>query len=476
MVKLPLLAKMRCFHARAALLFILLVTGMPVIAKQATRASIAGEYFADYGYMRVRPLKDGRFSLHIETQWGAEPNSVHIGAAEWTGPIASNQVTFKPEGASGACFVTVKFRSNQAMVMEQADCGLGADVNLTNVYNRGHRAARKIESTTTKVGFLDASGRFAIPALFDQAREFHEGRAAVKLKGKFGFIDLQGRLVIANRYDNVTDFSDGMAGVSAKNIFGFIDKSGKTVLKAATEPTRSFCEGLAAMKSHDGGYDYIDRNGQIAIPGSFEYAGDFHEGRATIKKNHLFGVIDKQGREIVAPGTYFNFGDFHDGLALFVKDNTVGANQGYLDLDGKVCVQPKFDSAFDFSDGLAAVKQVDLWGYIDKQGKITLPIQFSEASSFANGVAIVLRPNSVNYVVIDRSGRKVGRFPDEFVGLKTDYSSVYAIGQLLTWQHGLVLVPFDKSGNPLPPFLGPKAPKIDTTIPFAEGLFVGSPN
>ena len=48
---------------------------------------------------------------------------------------------------------------------------------------------------------------FLTDAIFDDARNFNEGLAAVKQGGKWGFINQQGIVVIPVKYDSVTDFS-----------------------------------------------------------------------------------------------------------------------------------------------------------------------------------------------------------------------------------------------------------------------------
>ena len=62
-----------------------------------------------------------------------------------------------------------------------------------------------------KRGFIDTTGKMAIPAGFDVAGSFTQGLACVKIDGKWGFIDKSGELVIPCRFDNVWSFSRGQA-------------------------------------------------------------------------------------------------------------------------------------------------------------------------------------------------------------------------------------------------------------------------
>ncbi len=58
---------------------------------------------------------------------------------------------------------------------------------------------------------------------------------------------------------------------------------------------------------------------------------------------------------------------------------------GYIDKAGKVVVEPQFDRAENFSEGLAAVRvggRRGTCGYIDKTGKFAINPQFDDARAF----------------------------------------------------------------------------------------------
>ncbi|AFZ12463.1 S-layer domain-containing protein [Crinalium epipsammum PCC 9333] len=54
-----------------------------------------------------------------------------------------------------------------------------------------------------------------------------------------------------------------------------------------------------------------------------------------------------------------------------------------------VVIQPQFDAADSFSEGMAQVKIGNKWGYIDKTGKLVISPQFEEANAFSAGLALV---------------------------------------------------------------------------------------
>jgi hypothetical protein len=58
----------------------------------------------------------------------------------------------------------------------------------------------------------------------------------------------------------------------------------------------------------------------------------------------------------------------------------------HSDATGKMVINPQFDGANEFSDGLAAVRiggyLTGKWGFIDKQGKMAINPQFDQSVDF----------------------------------------------------------------------------------------------
>src|SRR5215208_5754955 len=68
---------------------------------------------------------------------------------------------------------------------------------------------------------------------------------------------------------------------------------------------------------------------------------------------------------------------------LFVV--TQGGRQGYIDKTGKMAINPQFERAYGFTEGLAPVMLGGRIGYIDTQGKFVVNPQFEDAFSFYEG-------------------------------------------------------------------------------------------
>ena len=68
-------------------------------------------------------------------------------------------------------------------------------------------------------------------------------------------------------------------------------------------------------------------------------------------------------------------------------------------------VPPKYDEAYPFFDGLAAVMLDEKWGFIDKSGTEVIPLKYDNVGDFYEGLALVVLDNMVGFV--DTSGTEV---------------------------------------------------------------------
>lgn len=103
-----------------------------------------------------------------------------------------------------------------------------------------------------KYGYIDHSGKLAIPAKFDYAWPFKEGRAVVYADfngGRYSFIDKNGKLISPFLYCEVQDFSEGAALVRRDrgcNRF-FINRAGQPILTKITTGTSGFHSEMAII-------------------------------------------------------------------------------------------------------------------------------------------------------------------------------------------------------------------------------------
>jgi hypothetical protein len=161
----------------------------------------------------------------------------------------------------------------------------------------------------------------------------------------------------------------------------------------------------------NGLYGYVDRTGKAVIPPQYSRADVFSDGLALVSDKDFFGYIDKTGKAVLDlkgirfPGSPRRFSE---GLASFSMQNGRGGfNSGYIDKTGKIVIEPQFDEANDFSDGMARVKQYGKYTFIDKTGKIITDPVFDDAGDFSGGLARITIGMRWGY--IDKQGRYVWR-------------------------------------------------------------------
>jgi hypothetical protein len=177
------------------------------------------------------------------------------------------------------------------------------------------------------------------------------------------------------------------------------------------------------------------------------------------REGDKYGYIDHTGRIAIEPlfdGAY----DFSEGLAAVTVDEIT---RGFIDSTGAWVIQPRFEDVLPFAEGLAAVRVNDKGGYIDKTGKFVIEPRDWYGYSFSDGVALVhVTENGVEMAgYIDQTGTWVIE-PD----LRYSRAGAFHDGLVVVWtDHGQWGV-IDKTGAWVvqPQFLGIAA--------FSEGLAV----
>ncbi|MDP5277004.1 WG repeat-containing protein [Chengkuizengella axinellae] len=81
-------------------------------------------------------------------------------------------------------------------------------------------------------GYIDSSGKAIIPEKYEDAGDFSEGMAPVKINGLYGYIDETGNVKINAQFQAAESFQNGLAPVKIKGKYGFIDQTGKFIVSA----------------------------------------------------------------------------------------------------------------------------------------------------------------------------------------------------------------------------------------------------
>ena len=241
-----------------------------------------------------------------------------------------------------------------------------------------------------KWGYLDKTGKLAIPLKFTHAEDFSEGLAAVTDGDRGGFIDRTGTFVFDVPLDVTLGFREGVVGVQLRGTITYFDRTGKK-LPIATEygpKSNSFSEGLVPIETK-GKWGFVDRAGKLVVAPQFEDAGDFSEGLAPVKvksEETTWCPPDPSGSR--------------SGFTM---------KWGYIDKTGKLVIAAQFESAAPFSEGLAVIHNCEQAFFIDKTGKTVISGNFRDASSFSGGLARIetMTRSGLLAGYIDKTGKTI---------------------------------------------------------------------
>lgn len=175
-----------------------------------------------------------------------------------------------------------------------------------------------------KWGFCTPEKKIVIDCVYDDAYQFFEGLARVKLNGKFGFINKQGVQIIPFEYENADDFSGKCSFVEFNKKSGSIDKDNfytefetrrsrasskdvsfiffKILLKIGDEPLSvSIPEKDYELKSYsiEELELFLGENKALIelMYNKYEDVKSFINGLAKVKINGEWVYIDKKGTE-----------------------------------------------------------------------------------------------------------------------------------------------------------------------------------
>ncbi|MDZ8069153.1 MAG: WG repeat-containing protein [Nostoc sp. DedQUE08] len=155
-----------------------------------------------------------------------------------------------------------------------------------------------------------------------------------------------------------------------------------------------------------------------------------------IKIGEKYGYINKTGKVIIQP-QFDKAWQFYQGLAL-VK---IGSefSYGYINKIGQLIILPQFKFASNFYEGLAEVLIAGKCGYIDKSGQLVISPKFDETLGFSEGIAVVKINGKWGYIdksdklVIQPQFDEAGSFSEGIAAVKINDKWGYTdkIGQLV---------------------------------------------
>lgn len=183
------------------------------------------------------------------------------------------------------------------------------------------------------------------------------------------------------------------------------------VIPAFYEEALPFSEqNVAWVRVKNGEDDYwelIDTKGRRVGERTYDVmagvkpVGEFSDNNMCwINISGKYGYINSKGDIKIDP-TYDNAETFVDGIASVGH----GSKQWYISTSGKTIGRyNEYDEIYSFSDGLGAVYK-GKWGFVDEKGREIIEMQYDNVTPFINGLAMVNM--GANFGIIDKVGNKV---------------------------------------------------------------------
>lgn len=157
-----------------------------------------------------------------------------------------------------------------------------------------------------------------------QAHSLYPAYLSQQENKKYGYIDITGNFVLPPIYDQASDFSEGFAVVynSENNEYSVIDEEGNSIYKSSYT-IGSFHDGYAIFDEYKDGKTlegYIDKTGNVILPAVYDKASDFKDGKAYVYVENQIRQIDAEGTvlfswDISERDIYIS--DFSDGYIIY---------------------------------------------------------------------------------------------------------------------------------------------------------------
>ena len=262
--------------------------------------------------------------------------------------------------------------------------------------------AYDIYTAETKCGYIDKTGRLAVPARYQEVQEFSDGYAAVKDESGWGYIDAAGTQAIPCQYQQAYPFQNGEAAVEyhvqvqgfSYTRHAFINTAGQIVREF---PTRT--EMVAV------GMSTVPMPWDDCVP----VDGLWADGVMLVEKVNTsaeivdpvdllptrYGLLDKSGNVQALPGLDqdpdIDVLSYLGGDRYFVSKMS---SRAILSGNGEV-VFPYLYYYYDLREfaldtGLAAVTDSGACGLLDRDGNYVISVtkDWTSLSNFLDGISV----------------------------------------------------------------------------------------
>lgn len=235
-------------------------------------------------------------------------------------------------------------------------------VTMLPVWSQGDVSLQPVR-LGKKFGFINSQGTLVLPAQFDWAWPFTEGRSGVRVAKDWFLLNEQGKRVNEERYDWVGPFGEGLAPARLGRKWGFIGLDGTWKIEPYFSDARPFRERVAAVQI-GGDYAIVDKTSCFEGVAGVDLAPPLGDRVAPGALGGKWALINAQGVFLSDP-IHDEIREAREGRIPFRK----GVAWGFLDTHGKIQVQARYLTVDHFRSGWARVTLLTgKTGFINHRG------------------------------------------------------------------------------------------------------------
>lgn len=246
-------------------------------------------------------------------------------------------------------------------------------------------------------GMIDTQGREVLPIAFERLSYAGEGRWWVgRSWSEWALYEPGDPAPSEFPYRSRDSFDDGYlivsrdaeAGEGSDRIYRLLDTRLNVVYESESR-IAGYANSIV-LESDSDGMIYRRLDGTPVREERFHAGRPFEGGVARVAvgtnwQDRKWGIMGRDGAYRMPP-RYTSLSEFDDnGLARF----RIGERFGFVNRRGNEITSRLWDSAGYFADGLAPVERDGLWGYIDTEGDIAIDPRYDYAWEFVDGYTVV---------------------------------------------------------------------------------------
>ncbi|MCU0416599.1 MAG: WG repeat-containing protein [Cytophagaceae bacterium] len=265
-------------------------------------------------------------------------------------------------------------------------------------------------------GVIDCKGNLIVPVVYQKIQPFRYDKAWVLKNNKWGLIDDKGRTALAAVYDEVRTIDHTeLTWLKKDNLWGLYDESKLKWMCTAQYTTAQPMSSTCSLVEINGNYTVLNHVdcGQL-IQGEMTRVKRITLKTVIFEQEEKWGAFSIEGKLILQP-LYDTVYMAKDGILAVAK----GGKMGLMHTNGQPLAPLEYDSIFPFSNLFFKVKKDTKYGYMNSFGKVQIPIHYTSASDFKHYMAVVEKNNKK--VLINFKDSILSQTDDLYIQLIPDY-------------------------------------------------------